>query len=376
MQKNRLEVASKNLPKILAFHLPQFHPIEENSNWWGPGFTEWHNVARARPLYRGHKQPKLPGELGFYDLRLTETQERQADLAQSYGIHGFCYWHYWFGGRRLLEKPLENLLAAPHIDFPFCLGWANESWTGVWHGQPKKTLVEQTYPSDDASSHYATLRRFFLDPRYVKHDNRPVLYIYRPNGLKNSLAYYEKLRSLARSDGFPDLYILGTWSPNPSGRFDQIESMGLDGAVIMNITGRDSQHKNSHYIDAISARIKGKISGLTGPQRIPYIDAAKEMLPDLSQFNFPAYHTVISNWDNTPRSGRRGLVLTGCSPEKFKDVLKAAIEKSDFVNQDGKPRFIFLKSWNEWAEGNFVEPSFDEERQYLEAISQAMKERY
>jgi lipopolysaccharide biosynthesis protein len=167
-------------PKIIAFYLPQFHPTEENDRWWGPGFTEWHNVAKARPLFRGHMQPKLPGELGFYDLRLAQTRSDQAALAKQYGIHGFCYWHYWFGGKRLLETPIEEALEMNEPDLPFCLGWANESWTGAWHGSPHKTLIEQTYPQKDPERHYQVLRRFFRDRRYIKHESKPLLYVYKP----------------------------------------------------------------------------------------------------------------------------------------------------------------------------------------------------
>jgi hypothetical protein len=359
------------VPKILAFYLPQFHPIEENNTWWGDGFTEWHNVAKARPLFKGHQQPKLPGELGFYDLRLSQTRNAQANLAMQYGIYGFCYWHYWFGGRRLLEEPIEQVLGAKDPNFPFCIGWANESWTGVWHGAPKRVLMEQTYPERDADRHYEILRRFFHDSRYIKHGEKPLLYIYKPRHIPRASRYLETLRDLACADGFPGLYIIGTWSPNPGGRFEDTSEVGLDAAVITNITGRDSLSR-AHWLDAVVNKFLKRSPVSLGPKRIPYSDVIGSMLPDLNEFEFPAYNCVISNWDNTPRSGRHGLVLTGSSPELFRTALVKA-----FSNLAHRPsrleggEFLFLKSWNEWAEGNYIEPDQLTGRQYLESIAAA-----
>lgn len=359
-------------PKIIAFYLPQFHPIEENNEWWGAGFTEWHNVAKARPLFRNHRQPNLPGELGFYDLRLGSTRADQAALAKQYGVHGFCYWHYWFGGKRLLETPVEEVLALKEPNFPFCLGWANESWTGVWHGSPRKILMEQTYPKDDPEKHYGLLRRFFADPRYIKHEGKPLLYVYKPRHLPVDARYLETLRGLARADGHPGLYVVGTWSPNPGGRFESASEAGLDAALITNITGRDSL-SHSHWVRAVIGKSVGKLGGATGPKRISYSTAIEPMLPDLSRFNFPAYNCVISNWDNTPRSGRRGLVLTGSSPELFRSALDLAF--SNLVSRppgNGTADYVFLKSWNEWAEGNYVEPDQVNGRRFLESIAAAI----
>lgn len=358
-------------PKVIAFYLPQFHPIAENSEWWGPGFTEWHNVARARPLFRGHKQPVLPGELGFYDLRLAETREDQATLAREYGVYGFCYWHYWFAGRRLLERPAAEMLESGKPDFPFCLGWANETWTGIWHGSPKSVLVEQTYPDGDADAHYALLRLYFHDPRYIKDEGRPLFYVYKPKQL-SSPAYVDRLRELARADGFPDLFVLGTWQPNPGGRFESASDLGMDAAIVTNISGRDS-HSRSHKLDAAIRKVKALLPGESGPQRISFLRAMETMLPALDSFAFPAYNTVIPNWDNTPRSGRRGLVLEGSTPAAFGTLMREAVGKlrERPATHDGGP-YIFLKSWNEWAEGNYIEPD-QNGRKYLEALREALR---
>lgn len=357
-------------PKVIAFYLPQFHPIAENSEWWGFGFTEWHNVARARPLFRGHRQPILPGELGFYDLRLAETRENQAALARDHGIHGFCYWHYWFAGRRLLERPAAEMLALGKPDLPFCLGWANETWTGIWHGSPRSVLVEQSYPEGDADAHYAELRRYFHDPRYIRDEGRPLFYIYKPKQIPQG--YVDRLRNLARADGFPDLFVLGTWQPNPAGRFDSAIELGLDAAIVTNISGRDS-HSSVHLIDAAVRKLLAFLPGEPGPQRIPFKQAMKVMLPELERFGFPAYNTVIPNWDNTPRSGRRGLVLEGSTPASFEILIREAVAKLSArpASHDGGP-YIFLKSWNEWAEGNYIEPD-QQGRQYLESLRRALQ---
>src|SRR5262249_41646184 len=159
---------ARDAMRVIAFYLPQFHPIPENDAWWGPGFTEWTNVSLARPLFRGHYQPRVPGELGFYDLRMPETRAAQAALARAHGIEAFCYWHYWFAGKQLLERPFEEVLASHEPDFPFCLAWANESWTGIWHGAPHRMLVQQTYPGlADHEAHFRVWLRAFEDARYV-----------------------------------------------------------------------------------------------------------------------------------------------------------------------------------------------------------------
>lgn len=362
-----------SLPKIIAFYLPQFHPVPENDEWWGPGFTEWHNVAKARPLFRGHVQPRLPGELGFYDLRLSETREAQAALAREYGVHGFCYWHYWFAGKRLLEDPLERVLASGKPDLPFCIGWANETWTGVWHGAPRRILMEQRYPPGDAEAHYAVLRRYFRDPRYIRDEGRPLLYVYKPRALAAEAGtYLQQLRALAKADGFPDLFVLGTWSPNPGGRFDDAASLDLDGAVVTNISGRDSQSK-AHMRDAVVSKVLHTLRVTPkGPRTLPYAAAMEAMIPDPRRFPFLAYNCVISNWDNTPRSGRRGLVLTHGSARLFQQVLQRALELA--TPAATRPLgYVFLKSWNEWAEGNYVEPDQLDGRSYLEAIAAAIR---
>ncbi|HEX7787590.1 MAG TPA: glycoside hydrolase family 99-like domain-containing protein, partial [Methylomirabilota bacterium] len=199
--------------RVLAFYLPQFHPIPENDEWWGPGFTEWRNVAKARPLFRGHYQPRIPGELGFYDLRVPETRWAQAELARTHGVEAFCYWHYWFAGRRILERPFREVLRLREPDFPFCLAWANQTWTGIWHGLRDRTLIEQTYPGrQDYVAHFHAVLPALQDPRYVTVDGKPLFYVYAPREMPNALEFTDLWRDLAVKAGLKGLYLVGEGS--------------------------------------------------------------------------------------------------------------------------------------------------------------------
>jgi lipopolysaccharide biosynthesis protein len=197
----------KNKVRIIAFYLPQFHPTPENDEWWGKGFTEWTNVVKTKPLYKGHYQPRIPTELGFYDLRLPEARKAQADMAREYGIGGFAYWHYWFGGRRILERPFNEMLKSGEPDFPFCLAWANHTWTGVWVGLSDKILIEQSYPGqDDYINHFYAVLAAFKDTRYIKVDNKPLFYIYNPNDIPDCTEFIRIWNSLAKENGLEGIY--------------------------------------------------------------------------------------------------------------------------------------------------------------------------
>src|SRR5215468_6799987 len=216
MPSDRL--SAKGIARLIAFYLPQFHPIPENDEWWGPGFTEWTNVAKAVPMFRGHYQPHIPADLGFYDLRVPETREAQAAMARHFGIEGFCYYHYWFAGRRILERPFNEVLKSGAPDFPFCLCWANQTWTGIWYGSPNRVLIEQTYPGrTDHEAHFRELLPAFTDPRYMCVDGRPIFLIWRPRELPNPAAVLSFWRSLAVRAGLRGLYVCGMdgtgWDP-------------------------------------------------------------------------------------------------------------------------------------------------------------------
>jgi hypothetical protein len=358
--------------RVIAFYLPQYHPIPENDEWWGKGFTEWTNVAKARPLFRGHRQPRLPGELGFYDLRLPETRTAQAQLASEYGIEGFCYWHYWFGGKRLLERPFGDVLESGEPDFPFCLAWANETWSGIWHGGHGGVLIEQTYPGEsDYTQHFHEVLPALRDRRYINVDGKPLFVVYHPSQLPDPKAFTDHWRRLAEAAGLPGLYFIGfargKWSPHEYG-FDAILPHGwpvtppryLDKALYDRF-GRTSKTMMLPF--AAKLRL-----GAPGPRVWQYSSMFKGVyagrLPE------DRYPVVFPNWDNTPRSSRGGYVLQNSSPDLFGGFLRKAIDQVS--DRDLDRRIVFVKSWNEWAEGNYLEPDIERGRGYLEAVRDAV----
>jgi Glycosyltransferase WbsX len=344
--------------EVLALYLPQFHPIPENDRWWGTGFTEWTNVARARPLFRGHVQPHLPADLGFYDLRVPDVRESQADMAKRHGVTGFCYWHYWFAGHLLLQRPFEEVLASGSPDFPFCLAWANQSWSGIWHGAPDKVLIEQTYPGiDDDLAHFAYLRRAFEDPRYVTVGGRPVFFVYQPAGLPEPAQFVEQWQKMAHDAGLGGLYLVA--SLGESNYRSHVED-GFDAAV--------------HYALPIQRSLAARVRehklgwGLTkGPRHYSYPDRPDDPPPELRGRLLPS---VYPNWDNTPRLGRRGVVATGATPDRFGAHVRRAIERANLNPVD--ERVLVIKSWNEWAEGNYLEPDAEFGTGRLEALAREL----
>jgi len=359
--------AESGRARIIAFYLPQFHPIPENDEWWGTGFTEWTNVARAKPLYPGHVQPRLPSELGYYDLRVAETRAHQAALARQYGIEGFCYWHYWFEGRRILERPFAEVLASGEPDFPFCLGWANQSWTGIWHGAADRVLIRQGYGGEaDARRHFEAVLPAFRDPRYLRVDGCPIFMLHQPQDIPEPLIFTGLWREWAQAEGLPGIFFVGTHEVGWPAPYDY----GFDGSLGSNV-GRIIHYRTPSLLDKLVARVlHGRNMAwlvrrvLGWPTRTPYREVMRNGLPqDLNDREFPS---VLPCWDNTPRSGRNGLVVTGSSPELFAQHLDRAISMVESRPTDR--RMVFLKSWNEWAEGNFVEPDVLYGRAYLEAI--------
>lgn len=373
--------AAKPRARTIAFYLPQFFPIPENDEWWGPGFTEWTNVAKARPLYDGHVQPRLPADLGFYDLRVPETRERQAELARAAGIESFCYWHYWFGnGRRILERPFEEVLASGTPDFPFCLAWANQSWTGIWHGLKNKTLIEQTYPGKaDEEAHFRWAQRAFEDPRYSRVDGKPIFVVFAPSDLPSTAAFIDHWRELAHAAGYPGIYFVGIWDGyEPLGErynaanlapFDAVTLIGPhDYLVRSNTAPRPSRLQGlKRFVPAPIRALRSSVQ--TGPRRIPFTDVLAQAYQDMppGERYLPS---VLAGWDNTPRSARRGVVYEGFTPELFTAHLNKAIER--LANHPPEKRIIFLKAWNEWAEGNIVEPCAVLGHQMLDSVRAAL----
>jgi len=358
--------------KTIAFYLPQFHPIPENDLWWGKGFTEWTNVAKAKPLFPGHYQPHVPADLGFYDLRLPEARKAQAELAEKYGINGFCYWHYWFGnGKRILERPFNEVLESGEPNFPFCLAWANESWSGIWHGNPKTVLMEQVYPGvSDYISHFDYLLPAFKDKRYIKVNGKPLFLVYQPLQIPDLSLFVKTFRELAIQNGLEGLHLVAT---NVEVDWD-CKGNGFD-ALTPAVHTKDSYLKSANKMVDLYRRAKtSRLSKyykkyFKRPTRIyNYKDAIQEFKEDAGENMY--YPTVIPNWDNSPRSGVNGFVLHDSTPELFKKALKNAKNRVESYNPENQ--IIFIKSWNEWAEGNHLEPDLKFGHQYLQVVKDVL----
>ncbi len=347
-------------PTVVALYLPQYHPIPENDMWWEPGFTEWTNVARARPLYCGHRQPDLPSELGFYDLRVSETRDAQAALAKTYSVSAFCYYHYWFGGgQRLLQRPLNDVLASGQPDLPFMLCWANQSWTGVWHGLGDRVLQEQTYPgSADERSHFFSILPALSDRRYLRVGGKPVFMVYSPEELPDAPGFADHWRRLAQESGLPDLYLIAEHR-DP---FWDARANGFDAFVLMPTIPR--RRSSTPWSSPWQKLRNMALDTLGRPSVYQYARQQRRFVPDCaSPLAIPC---VLPNWDNTPRSGKRGVVLEGMTPEAFGVTLDRALTL--WRKREREDDLIFVKSWNEWAEGNHLEPGQRWGRAYLEVL--------
>jgi len=329
--------------RLIALHLPQFHPIPENDTWWGPGFTEWTNVVSAVPQFSGHEQPRLPADLGYYDLRVPEVRAKQASLARAHGIEAFCYWHYWFGGQRLLERPVNEILASGEPDFPFCLAWANETWSRRWLGQEKDVLVKQVYSPEDNCRHAAWLAEAFADSRYLRINGRPIFAIYRPGDLPDLKHFADAVRGACKLRGVSDPHIIGVNSHQHA----DWRQRGLDA--------------NLDFEPQLGVLPNFLASGL---KVFDYASARKLMHG--RKRNYPFHPCIFTAWDNTPRRGKDAIVFVDSTPELFAEGLNETIE-----SVEGKPfeeRLVFVNAWNEWAEGNYLEPDQKNGRAYLEAV--------
>ncbi|AHF15581.1 glycoside hydrolase family 99-like domain-containing protein [Niabella soli] len=357
--------------KCLAFYLPQFHPIPENDEWWGKGFTEWTNVGKAKPLFKGHQQPVVPADLGYYDLRIPEVREAQAKMAREYGVHGFIYYHYWFGnGRQLLQRPLTEVIESKKPDFPFCVCWANESWSGIWHGSPDKVLIKQEYPEGDIQQHFDYLIKLFEDPRYIRVNDCPLFIIYDGVGLPDPKAYLTSLRNEALKRGLKGLYIVAS-NINPDG-WDSIAT-GFDGRISFaynkvkyDLIRKERKRLFYKVLRTMSSSLFGKQY-----QKVVRIDQREIVDRILFENNKgTVFPMVLPNWDNTPRSGKNGVVITNTTPELFRLQLLKAI---DFLKEkQSSEQFLVIKSWNEWAEGNYVEPDAVNGYAYLNVIKDCL----
>jgi lipopolysaccharide biosynthesis protein len=350
----------------LAFYLPQFHPIPENDRWWGRGFTEWTNVVKARPRFPGHCQPHLPADLGFYDLRLTESRRAQGELARKYGINGFCYYHYWFSGKRLLEQPLERMLEDGQPDIPFCLCWANESWSRRWDGTDAEVLMQQTYSREDDFLHFQTLLRFFRDKRYIRIDGRPLFLVYRASQLPSPLETTDRWRREAEREGLKGLYLCCVESHNE--RADP-RSIGFDASVFFAPRWSILGPRVWRLQPWQRRRLGTMLSGLKENQIHEYGVVVEKAIQE-QRPSFPRFPGVCVGFDNSARRKAGATILVNATPESYGKWLTAACNEAR--RKSDCPPFVFINAWNEWAEGNHLEPCQRWGRGYLEATQRAL----
>jgi hypothetical protein len=356
--------------RIIAFYLPQFHQIPENDRWWGRGFTEWTNVRKAKPLFPGHYQPRVPADLGYYDLNSPEIRQAQADMAQKYGIEGFCYWHYWFGnGRRLLERPFNEVLSSGKPDFPFCLAWANNSWKDnqFSDGSGCKLLMEQLYPGEkDYKEHFLALLPAFKDKRYIRVDDKPLFMIYAPSRHPQLTEFITLWQKLAGENGLKGIHFVAR--THNAGDIDVLLKKGLDAVNLIRLfhfSGCESLF-GIKLTKLIRTVFRIKISQIFDYRKYCKYCTGEE---DYSDFCYPS---IVSNWDNSPRYGKDGSLFINSSPRIFKKVVKAVLDT--VKEKPPERRIVILNCWNEWAEGCYVEPDLKYGRGYLEALKEAIAE--
>lgn len=350
--------------RIIAFYLPQYHPIPENDTWWGKGFTEWTNVGKAKALFKKHYQPRIPADLGYYDLRVPETRKAQADLAREYGIEGFCYWHYWFGnGKRLIERPFNEVIASGEPDFPFCLAWANETWKGFNHGlKNRNILIEQFYPGiEDYKAHFYEVLPALKDKRYITIENKPVFMIYKPLANSEIPIFIKTWRKLAEENGLEGIYFIGhnmDFTIN-----DQILlETGIDAinTVRLNDFLAEKKSFSRKFYKRYNKIFRNNVKAY------PYEIASQKFISPEIDKKENVYPSIIPGWDHSPRSGHEGIILTDTTPELFEKHVRDAVEIVKDKSDDHK--VIFIKSWNEWAEGNYMEPDLRWGTKFLEAL--------
>lgn len=388
--------------RVIAFYLPQFHPTPENDRFWGKGFTEWTNVGKAKPLFKGHHQPHVPADLGYYDLRMPEVREEQAALAREAGVEGFCYWHYWFGnGKQFLQKIFDEVVETGKPDFPFCVGWANHSWNNKnWVNTKSRVsdfyIAEQTYPgSKDHEEHFYSLLKAFKDSRYIKVDGKLLFYIFAPHLFPNISEFMLQWQDLAQKEGLPGFFFVAMRESGQitytkdflksilSGRFDiftkakdefdVMRKLGFDG-----INSRGLGIAHYRYKNPLIAWIKSKIRGEM-QKRFDWNFIDKYDFKKVGMLMFTdedkkddVFPTIIPCWDRSPRAGNRAIIWYNYKPEYFKSQVKKALEI--IKDKPEQRRILFLMAWNEWGEGNYMEPDLEYGHGYINALREALTE--
>lgn len=375
-------------PRIIGLYLPQYHPIPENDEWWGKGFTEWTNVAKARPLFRGHYQPRIPADLGFYDLRLPEVREQQAELAREAGLEGFCYYHYWFGnGRQLLERPFNEVLASGKPDFPFCLCWANHDWTNkTWQKgnnfRRDSMIMKMEYSKEDYVRHFNYVLPAFRDPRYITVDGKPLFAVWAPHHIPDAREFIDLWQQLARENGLPGIHFVG--HTDNAGK-------GLPGQAADYYSADKAKEYYQAVLDlgfdaVMSSGYRRAVALLQGKTRMMWrMLSGKTFAPTYSKMDYSRlmanyyvpedageniYPTLLPQWDRTPRAGKNSEIVVDSTPARFQETVETAIEL--IRQKEPEHQLLFLKAWNEWGEGDYVEPDQKFGHGYIQAIRQAI----
>lgn len=375
-------------PRIIGLYLPQYHPIPENDEWWGKGFTEWTNVAKAKPLFRGHYQPRIPADLGFYDLRLPEVREQQAELAREAGLEGFCYYHYWFGnGRQLLERPFNEVLASGKPDFPFCLCWANHDWTNkTWQKgnnfRRDSMIMKMEYSKEDYVRHFNYVLPAFRDPRYITVDGKPLFAVWAPHHIPDARVFIDLWQQLARENGLPGIHFVG--HTDNAGK-------GLPGQAADYYSADKAKEYYQAVLDlgfdaVMSSGYRRAVALLQGKTRMMWrMLSGKTFAPTYSKMDYSRlmanyyvpedageniYPTLLPQWDRTPRAGKNSEIVVDSTPARFQETVETAIEL--IRQKEPEHQLLFLKAWNEWGEGDYVEPDLKFGHGYIQAIRQAI----
>ncbi len=365
-------------------YFPQFHEIAENNKWWGAGFTDWNNVKEGKPQFKGHYQPRIPLGGKYYDQSELSTLQWQIELAKKYGIYGFCHYHYWFDGIQLLEKPTDLMLANKQLDFPFCLSWANETWSRRWDGRDNEILVEQTHPANKESwkKHFDYLIHFWKDSRAIKVNGKPVFVIYRPQYIININEMIEYWQALARENGLLGIYIIHQQSfelPNKKilKSFDAIfrfqpaaaineqrkESLLFSGLPLLNVF-RLLPEKVQDFVRAKKTKLRSKV-------QIHDYDSIWQNILNLElDSHLTSYPGCFVDWDNTPRYKNRATIYHEASPKRFEYWFSKLLDTMPLRKLP--ENYIFLNAWNEWSEGAYIEPDEKYQYAYLEAIMNAL----
>lgn len=378
--------------RVIAFYLPQFHPIPENDKWWGKGFTEWTNVAKAKPLFKGHYQPRIPADLGFYDLRVPEVKEEQARMAREAGIEGFCYWHYWFDHEhKLLERPFQEVLKSGKPDYPFCLGWANHSWTNKsWEVGTRKvkeqTLMQMVYTEEEYRLHFADILPAFKDKRYITVDGKPIFYIWSPRDLPNANQFIDLWQQLAKENGLKGIHFVGLdfslreSQKSVQGLFNKALSHAKENYTETLSLGFDAINSRGYFLaEQHCIRFTNILWRFISIRLFKQFPISRCNQAEINRYCYTdedkqeyVYPTLMPNWDRSPRSGAKARIYTNSTPEVFAKQIDQVLDL--IKDKDDEHKLIFLMSWNEWAEGNYVEPDMQYGHGYLDVLKEKLQQ--